>query len=545
MGATRRSFRDRADDFVKTATVAFRYMPTEDPIEAVDLGALVGQLRRRLGVILVCLVAFPFLAIAVSLLQEKQYSATASLLFRDPAFDQKLFGSTFLAPSQDPDREAATNTELVSLEAVARRAARRVGGRLTQEDVAAMVKVAPAGQADVVTIVATDRSPEFAARLANTLGSEYVNFRKDADRTKIREAEALIGRQIQDLEPSARGGSKGRSLEQRADELRVLGSLQTGNAELVEQATVPRSPSSPKTLRNGILGAILGLIVGVMLALLLERLDHRVRDPKEMEDLFDRPILGGIPSSKSLEGRGTATALASAEAESFRLLRANLRYFNVDRDVRSVLVTSAAPADGKSTIGWNLASAAAGAGVRTLVIEADLRHPGLGAALGSTGSIGLSSVLAGESTLEGALQEVPVSDGRNGTSHGRVLHVLLSGPLPPNPTDLIESDRMRELLSHAEEAYELVVIDTPPTSVVSDAIPLVSQVGGVLVVGRLGKTTRGSMLQLRNQLANLNAPVLGVVINAVGRESAGYGYGAGYSYSYGYGEREREGVPAH
>lgn len=495
--------------------------------------AVVRQLRRRVGVVLACVIVLPVLAVTASLLQEKQYSASASLLFRDPAFDQKLFGSTFLAPSQDPDREAATNTELVSLEAVARRTARRVGGRLSGEEIQAMVKVAPAGQADVVTVVATDANPAFAARLANTLGEEYVEFRKDADRSKIREAAALIDRQIQDLKPGTRAGGKGRSLEQRADELRVLGSLQTGNAELVEQATVPSSPSSPQPLRNGFVGAVLGLIAGVLLALLLERLDHRIRDPKEIEDLFERPILGGIPSSKSLESRGATTALTSAEAESFRLLRANLRYFNVDRDVRSVLVTSAAPGDGKSTISWNLASATAGTGVRTLLIEADLRHPSLGAALGGTASMGLTSVLAGESTLSEALQEVPVPDRRNGSSDGRFLHVLLSGPLPPNPTDLIESDRMRELLSHAQDAYEFVIVDTPPTSVVSDAIPLVSQVGGILVVGRLGKTTRGSMLQLRDQLVNLNAPVLGVVVNAMGREGAGYGYGGGYGYGYG------------
>lgn len=505
-------------------------MPETEAVERLDLSVLLRQLRRRLGIVLACTLAFPAIAVAVSLAQEKQYSASASLLFRDPAFDQKLFGSSFLAPNQDPDREAATNARLVSLDEVAERTARRVDHGLTGESLQKKIRVEQEGQSDVVTIVATDPSPRFAQALANTLARQYVAFRREADRAKIRAAQAPIQRQIAEMPPDERNGPEGASLRQRASQLRVLESLQTGNAELVQRATLPDTPSSPKTLRNGFLGLLLGLVTGVALALVRERFDHRLRDPKEIEAIFNRPVVGGVPQSKGLENRGATSILSPSEAEAFRLLRANLRYFNVDQDVRSVLVTSAAPGDGKSTIAWNLATAAAGTGMRTLLIEADLRHPGLAIALGATGSAGLSSVLAGELAFEDALQEVPVPDKRNGSaSGGRSLHILVSGPLPPNPTDLIESDQMRDLLKKAEQEYDFVVVDTPPTSVVSDAIPLVSQVGGVLVVGRLGKTGRGSMMQLRDQLANLDAPVLGVVVNAIGREGASYGYGYGYS----------------
>ncbi len=215
------------------------------------------------------------------------------------------------------------------------------------------------------------------------------------------------------------------------------------------------------------------------------------------------------------------------------MLRANLRYFNVDRAVKSVLVTSAAPGDGKTTVAWNLALAAAGGGAKVIVLEADLRHPRFAAAtIGIYRGKGLSTVLAGDVSLEDAVQHVPVPDDANGSSP-RTMDVLFAGPLPPNPTDLLESERMQSLLEKVEGEYDLVIVDTPPTAVVPDAVPLVGRVGGVIVVGRIGKTNREALVSLRDQLQHLNAPTLGVVVNAIGRDAVGYGYGYGYGMAYG------------
>jgi capsular exopolysaccharide synthesis family protein len=213
------------------------------------------------------------------------------------------------------------------------------------------------------------------------------------------------------------------------------------------------------------------------------------------------------------------------------MLRANLRYFNVDRPTHSVLITSAAPGDGKSTVAWNLASAVASGGAKTVILEGDLRHPTIAENEGVRAVPGLSNVLAGDRTLAEVTQAVPIGQ-RHGTAPGRTVDVVTAGPLPPNPHDLIESDAMRAIIRSAERTYDLVVVDTPPTSVVSDAIPLVNEVSGVIVVARLGKSTRESLGQLRHQLANLDAPVLGVVVNYFTRDLGGYGYG----YVYGYGD---------
>jgi capsular exopolysaccharide synthesis family protein len=506
-----------------------------------SLGMALVVLRRRLPVLLICLIGVPAAALGISLLQEKQYTAEASLLFRDPALDQKLFGSTFLEPSGDPDREAATNIKLVSLDAVATRTARVIPGSLSPDAISDKVEVAAEGQSDVASVKATDPDARFAARLANTFAEQYILFRREADRSKVREAQQLVQRQLESLSPAEMQGPRGRSIRERSEQLQILASLQTGNAELVQRAEVPESPSSPDTARNVALGIVLGLMLGVGLAFLLERLDRRIRDPKEFEELFDRPLLASIPESRALARGGPAQleSLPPVEQEAFRMLRANLRYFSVDRPVKSVLVTSAAPGDGKSTVAWNLGLAAAGTGARVLVLETDLRRPSLAASAESVvPAPGLSTVLAGQIEFSEAVQAVVVPSHQGSPTTDRTMDVMVAGPIPPNPVDLIESERMRKMLQEAEERYDLLVLDTPPTSVVSDAIPLIREVSGVIVVTRLGRSTRESVAQLRKQLENLDAPTLGIVVNAFKADRGIYGYG----YGYGYGDKPSEQV---
>lgn len=494
-----------------------------------SISNLLRVLRRQAGLVLVCCIATPFVTFLVSASQEKQYTASASLLFRDAGFDQTLFGSETLQRSTDPDREAATNFELVSLDTIAQRAQSRLPNVGSVED---KVTVSAAGQSDVVSVAATDGNPETAARIANVFSQKYIAFRRQADRAKITEARDLVSGRIGALPLGELNGPQARSLRDRLEQLDILASLQTGNAEIAEAAEAPASPSSPKVARNTVLGAVLGVLLGIGLALLAARLDRRLREAKEMEAIFERPILGAIPASRRLsDGRAEIGALGAGEEESFRMMRANLRYFNVDQDIKSVLVTSAAPGDGKTTVAMNLAVTAAAAS-RVLLIEADLRHPAVAIGLGLGDAVGLSTVLAGEADIPDVARRISLPANMSADGPGS-FDVVLAGPLPPNPSDLLESDRMREVITGAEQRYDLVVIDTPPTSVVSDAIPLVTQVGGVMVVGRLGRTTREGAEHLCSQLRHLDAPVLGVVVNGVGSGSGAYGYAYGYGAHYG------------
>jgi polysaccharide biosynthesis transport protein len=462
--------------------------------------------RRNWVLLLICFVTVPAVALVYSLLQTPQYTASASLLFGSTSLDQRLQSSSNTEES-DPIRAAATNLKLVSLRRISVLTAEALDQpSLTADDVSEKVKVNPEGESDLVSVEATDESPEFAAELANTFARQYIAFRRDSDRAKVTRAQNLIDAQLADLSPDVRASEVGEGLEEKKRQLEVVGALQTGNAELVQPAVAPDSASSPKTQRNVALGVLLGIFLGIGLALLREQLDRRVRDLDDVEDVFGMPILGTIPQSRTIPklGPGVELAPTGMEGEAFRMLRANLRYFNVDREINTILITSAAPQDGKTTISLNIALADARAGERVLLVEADLRRPTIAQKLGAAKQDnGLGLVLAGARTPEEAIQSV----------HG--IDLLPAGPLPPNPAELIESKRMRDLLAWAEREYDRVIIDTPPAAVVADALSLFSQVGGVVVVTRLQQSPRGAAVHLRDQLTNTGAPILGVVVNGV------------------------------
>jgi succinoglycan biosynthesis transport protein ExoP len=456
--------------------------------------------RRNLGLILLCLVLVPAAAVAVSMLQTKEYTASASLLFRDPGLDQKFTGTPFFQQGTDQDRLAATNLRLVSLDSVATLTARSIDKPgVGRKEVSEAVEVTADGRSDLVTIEATDSDPRFAAALANTFASEYIDFRRDADRAKVREAQLLVQRRLDAMSTEEQAGSEGRDLQRSARQLELLTALQTGNAELVQRARPPTSPSAPKPARSLALGVMLGLLLAVGFTLIREQLDRRLRDDSDVMEVLDVPVLAAIPDDRAVAQYRTARDRTATEA--FLMLRTNLRYFNVDEDLASILVVSAAPGDGKTTVSWNLACAEASAGKRVLFIEADLRRPTLGKQLGLAVKGGLTLVLAGEMDPGDTLT----------TANG--VDIVMAGPVPPNPAELIESQRMRKLIEWGEEHYDRVIIDTPPADAVADAIPLVPVVSGVVIVTRMGHSRRDALERLKTQLLNVDAPVLGVVLN--------------------------------
>jgi succinoglycan biosynthesis transport protein ExoP len=503
---------------------------TDQAAASSEFAGTLRALRRRWWLVPTCWVIVVATAAVFSFTAQKQYSASSGLLFRDPGFDQKLFGTTFLAPNKDPAREAATNVKLVSLDIVAERTAPAFPG-LTAADVSSKIKAAAEGQSDVVSVTATDPDPVRARRLANEFAQQYIAFRRNSDRAKIRGAQALVQQRIATLTPGQRLNAEGRSLSERADQLQVLASLQTGNAELVQLAQTPTSPSSPRVKRNLFFAAVLGLLLGVAAALLLHRLDRRLREPDELEEAFGLPVIGAIPRSTAFARGKTHIVpdeidIAHGEAEAFRLLRARMRYFNVDREVRTVLIVSAVPAEGKTTVAVHLAAAAASSGAKALLLEADLRRPAVSQRVGSVASVGLAEVLTHGAELPDVLREISIQSGSADPAADHAsFDLITAGFPPPNPHELIESKRMAELLQELSLDYDLVVIDTPPLLSVSDAIPLIGRVDGVLIVSRLGATTSDAARRLASELKGLNAPVLGIVANGLRTRAQAYYYG--------------------
>ncbi|MEZ5079031.1 MAG: polysaccharide biosynthesis tyrosine autokinase [Solirubrobacterales bacterium] len=461
--------------------------------------------RRNWPILLVSLIVVPIVALAYSLAQTKQYTATATLLFGNSSLNQQLFAD-LLPTDTDSQREAETNLRLVQLERISERTADALDQPgVTTELVSEEIEVTPQGESDLIAIDATDPSPENAALLANEFAEQYIDFRRETDRKKVAKAQQLVETRLTEMTPAEREGQEGQEFEQRKRQLALISTLETGDTELVQEAAVPDSPSSPQTKRNVALGILLGAVLGICLALLREQLDRRLRDPEDVADLFGVPILATIPESAMISGAelGRALAPSGVEDEAFRMLRASLRYFNVERDVTTVLVTSAVSQDGKTTVAWNLALAEARSDSRTLYIEADLRRPSLLSAAATSATEGLGQMLASGDDASRAITTVQGVD------------VLPAGPPPPNPAELIESERMSELLAWAAGHYDRVIIDTPPAAVVADPVALYNQVDGVVIVTRLRKSPRDAVEHLRDQLANTSAPILGVVINGV------------------------------
>ena len=502
-------------------------MPSERSSEQTDgwdVYRVIEALRRRVGLVVLCIVLVPLAALGLSLAQEKQYTATIAILFRNPGLDQAILGhGNILFPPIDADQEAATNLRLVDLDTVDR----LVGGQLglSQGDVRGKINVQAQGNSNIVTVSATDHNARRAAQIANVFGAQFIAFRRDADRAKINQAVTLVEQRINELPPGGGGDIRRSLLENRLTALQTLSDLQTGNAEVVQPADVPTSPSSPKIVRNTVIGGLVGVLLAFALALILDRVDRRVREPDELEDIFDLPIVGYVPQSGSLRKEDAGPQLRGPIAEAFRMLRTTLLYFNVDKNIRSLLVTSAAPKEGKTTVSLNLACTTAAGGAKVLLLEADLRHPALRKHVGDVpdGIPGLGEIIARDLDLHSGVTRVPLESSKEGRPLAS-LDVILAGPVPPNPADLLESQRMRTLIQEAERDYDLVVIDTPPTFVVPDAVPLVNQVSGVIVVARLGVTERDTARKLREQLDNLNAPTLGLVVNSVDHWRTRYGY---------------------
>jgi capsular exopolysaccharide synthesis family protein len=510
-----------------------------------DLEKILVVLRRRAWLILLCAVVAGGAAFGFSKLQQKEYSASASLLFRNPGFAEDLFGSTSPGFSNDPTREAATNEKLVGLAVVGARAAKFLPG-LSPDDVSQMVSVSSEGEADLVSVTATSTDPVLATRVANTFARQFIAFRASAEKAKLLEAKGLAEREFSRLSPRQEKGPRGQALSRSAEKLGILASLQTGDAELVQPATVPGAPSSPKPLRNTVLGIILGFILGLGLAFALERLNRRLRDPEEVRAAFDLPLLATIPQSEAIDEAPLGDAdveLPFAPNEAFRMLRASLRYFNIDHKVRTVMVVADTPGVGKSTVAWNLARVAASSS-RVVVVEADLRNPSF--TRNPQFAPGLAEFLTNQAQLDEVIQTRPLHALGQSQSEAGSIDVITAGSIPPNPAELLESHVMSDLLKNLRERYDLVVIDTPPLSVVSDALPLIAHVDGVFLVVRMGKTARDAADRLIEQLLRFHAPVLGVVANGV-RQRRGRKYAYGYGY-YGTGRGEgnasKESTPA-
>jgi capsular exopolysaccharide synthesis family protein len=510
----------------------------------VPLREYLAGLRRRKWVAIGVALVVAATALLFSWQQRPVYQANAELLL------QPSGTATLLDPGsgQDSMTQTAIQTEIRVLSSRPVRDA--VQAKLGPSQ---MVSARQVENTQVVQVRARSRGPSRAAALANAYAIAYIDFRRTQAVEGLLAAAEKVQAKINDLQSRGamldaripqladrqvataadqqlidqRNGLLQQQLtyRERLDRVQLDASLKNGGAQLVTPASPPKAPVEPKPLRSLALGSAVGLVLGACLALVLDHFDDRITSREDV----DRAIRGlavtaQIPEVPSRAIRSHPILVTAdtptAAAEAYRSLRTTLQFIGPRDAVRTLQVTSPGPHDGKTTIVANLGVAMAEAGRRVVMVSCDLRRPRLHELLGLGNDVGLTSVLLHGVPLSEALQQVP--------EHGQ-LSVLTSGPPVFNPSELLSSRGAPQVLAALREMADVVLVDGPPVLPVTDSALLAAMVDATLLVARAGSTTRRDLVRTAEMLSQVDARVLGTILNGV-VSTGTYGYAYRYAY---------------
>jgi len=518
-----------------------------------DLKEYLRVLRTRKWSIILITVILTGAALFYSYRQTPVYQAEARVLVQ-------AFSINPLQPIAGGQQgvDLPTEAQLVATQPVAALAAKDLGltGRAAQHLVHG-VKAQIVNQTQVLGIDYRSTSPAAAAQAANAFAKAYLEYRRNQALATFSQQATSLEAQVkttQDRINKLTGQIAVLDKQKNPDRNKLL-TLQTqqnqliaqlavlnqqlqiylntapieqGGGQIIATAQVPSSPISPNHFRTGAFALVLGLALGVGVAFLRERLDDSIRTRQELERRLGAPVLATVPRISRWK-RGddaylvTLTDPKNPVSEAYRTLRTNLQFLSTKGDLQTLMVTSATAGDGKTSTSANLAIALAQAGRRVVLVSADLRRPRVHRFLDVPNDTGLSLVLADSVPVWQAVKDPGVPN----------LRVIPSGPVPPNPAELLQSDRMGEFLQQVQEFADFVVIDTPPVLAVADASILGARVDGTLFVVDADTASRTATAQARDQLENAGARVIGAVFNKFDPSQAGaYPYYYYYYYHY-------------
>ena len=413
----------------------------------------------------------------------------------------------------------------------------------TPEQLKASISVELVRDTQLLVVSVEDPNPALAAEIANTIASVFTNRIGELQSQRYSATREGLAKQVSDMEQQIDATNQAiidngidaeqqLQLEARLTEYRRLYSNLVTNYEQVrlaeaqtstnvvvsEPATVPSVPISPKTTRNTLLAVVAGILLAAGTVFAIDTLDDTIKNPEELRQKFGLSILGMIASHESPDKPISLAQPRSPVAEAFRALRTNTIFAGVDKPLRRILVTSATPQEGKTTITSNLAVVLAQGERKVALIDADLRRPQIHRKFGLYNRVGLSDLFL----LMRPLEALP--RGVIQVNETMKLAVITSGKLPPNPAELLTSQKMAQFLDLLNQEYDLILIDTPPVLSVTDAAAFASSVDGVILVAKPGVTKLRDFQQALEQLQTVGARVLGVVLNAVDPRSRKYGY---------------------
>jgi len=526
--------------------------------EGLSLRDYLSVLWRRKWVILLVVVVATSSAYVFSARQSRQYQADADLIYEKQLdIANPLTGQGYTDPNERTLELNSVASVLASPDMVKRatallkaEGALGTGFEINAEPVtdAGSGTGAAATATNVVRISATGTDPRLAAQAANAYSGAFIAWRAERVRKNIQNAIEALESQLDAYQGAARESTDYLVLQQRLQDLQILKATATGNFRPLVPAVQPAEPFAPQPLRSALLGFGVGLFAAIGLAFLLEQFDTRLRRPEEAAQILRQPILGRIPRiSKSLLGEGALVALTSADghaAEAFRLVRTNLDFMSVDAAVHSLIVTSCVQGEGKSVTVANLAVSMALAGKKVVVVDGDLRRPRQHTYFGLGNARGVSTVLTDQARLGDAVQKVDLAPA-NGAAGGPAyqsaslpaggpashLYVLTSGPLPPNPGEIVASQRFGALIESLAAEADVVLVDSPAMLTVGDTAAMASKVQGLVFLVDMHVVTRPQLLQAAEQLEKLPCRPLGLLLRTEGSKGGGY-YQSYYRHDY-------------
>lgn len=496
------------------------------PAEQFELRDYLGILRRRWRTVVVVTFLTLGLALAYSLTRQPVYESSTDVLLQPSGSD--LIGT----PGGGGGSTENLPTELTVLTSRSVRDAVR-------EEVGHSVSATATGvgATAVIRITATSSDPGQAVADANAYARTAIDVRREQAVADYLEAAETVQAKIDELDASIATAPSFAEAERltrqrdfyanELDQLRFQASAsEIGGAQVVSRAN-GATKTRPAPIRDGMVALVIGLMLGVAIAFLREYLDDSIKSKADLERATDGLTVVGLipalPGWKENAGPRTIslTHPQSVYTEAYVTLRTSLQFLGLERPIRTLQLTSASAGEGKTTTLANLGVVLARAGLRVVVVCCDLRRPRIHEFFGMSNDVGFTSVLLGESPLSSAIQPVPGQPG---------LVVLPSGRPPPNPAELLSTPRAREVLDALQANSDMVLVDSPPVLPVADAIVLSHLVDATLLVARSGKTTKRSVHRAVEVLRQVDAPLVGTVINGLRQ-----GHGESYAMSYGYG----------
>lgn len=505
-------------------------LPLEAPhqdADELDLRVYLQVLLRRWKVIVAVGLLVMVAATTYVLQQKKEYRAESEVLVRQSDTASIIDDRSINA--SDAARRLNNEVELFESGTVRAAVERGYRGPLDPKDVRASTA---SDSNDVITAHVTSRDPKAAAELLNEYVATYIDVRRQRSTDELLAVRTQIQQKLDQLDQQIASAttpqveqlrSQRTAYQQEIDSLDVGADVSQTGVQVLTEAEAPTAAVSPKPVRDLALAAIAALVLGLGLAFLVDSLDERIRTIGDLERIAGGiPVLATIPVSDATGAGFVATrdAPSSPQAEAFRSLRTTAKFASVDGSIRVVQVTSANQGDGKTTVVANLAMAFAQGNERVLVACCDLRRPTVHLRFGAEVSPGLTDVIAGQATLEPTVRRV-----------GPYLGVLPAGTEPRNPSELLSSERTRRVVEAMATQADVVLLDATPILPVSDSLVVSRLAHAVLVVVDARSTSRKALSRALKTLQQVNAPILGLVLNGVS-EREGYGTRYGYGQTY-------------